>query len=79
MKPSKNEPLIKNTIPGIIKAIQQAGEDKNKISDLENLLISMYASSLLFLAAIANFIVLFFILSQDIEGDENYLKKEMAF
>ena len=60
----KNE-YIKRTIPGVINAIN-ALEDADKISKYENILVSIYASNLLYLAAIANFIVRYIIFSENL-------------
>lgn len=51
-------------IPDILRAIREA--DLDKIGCYENIMVSMYSSSLLFAAAIANFTIRFFVLSQPV-------------
>jgi len=61
----ENKYKIKRTIPSIINAIQEA-KDSNMISYYENVMVSMYSSVLLFIGAIANFIVRYLIQSQNL-------------
>ncbi|HZK56314.1 MAG TPA: GGDEF domain-containing protein [Desulfosporosinus sp.] len=58
---------IKRTIPSITKAIQEAEDNANMISMYENIIVSMYASVLLYLASIVNFIVRYLIQTQNLE------------
>lgn len=60
----KNE-YIKRTIPGVINAIN-ALEDADNISKYENILVSIFASNLLYIAAVANFIVRYIIYSENL-------------
>jgi len=59
-----NQITIKRTIPNILHSLYNANDIKT-ISYLENIMISMYASALLLLAAIISFAVRYFILLQD--------------
>lgn len=61
----KNEYTIKRTIPSIINAIQEA-EDADKISNYENIMVSIYGSILLYLASVANFVVRYLIQSENL-------------
>jgi len=62
----KSECSIKHNIPSIIKAIQQE-DDADLISNYENMMVSMYASVLLLIASIANFVVRYIIQSEDLK------------
>jgi len=63
----KNEYSIKRNIPKIIKSIQQETEDPNMTGKYENIMVSMFASVLLFFASISNFIIRYLIQSQDLK------------
>ena len=62
LRTMKNEYDFKRTIAGVINAIN-AAEDADKISIYENILVSIYASNLLYIAAISNFLVRYIIYS----------------
>lgn len=61
----KNEYPFRRTIPGVIDAINTL-EDADNISKYENILVSIFASNLLYIAAVANFIVRYIIYSENL-------------
>jgi len=61
----KNEYIFRRTIPGVIDAINTL-EDADNISKYENILVSIFASNLLYIAAVANFIVRYIIYSENL-------------
>jgi diguanylate cyclase (GGDEF)-like protein len=63
----KSDYTIKRNIPGILKAIQEETQDLNIISKYENIMVSMFASVLLLVASIANFVVRYIIQSQNLK------------
>lgn len=63
MKDEKNKFKFKRSIPGIIKTIS-AEEDSELIEIYENIMVSMYASVLLFFASFVNFIVRYFFIHE---------------
>lgn len=52
---------LSKKIPNILNKINESAGDLTQISFYENVLVSMYASSLLIIAAIANFLVRFYL------------------
>jgi diguanylate cyclase (GGDEF)-like protein len=66
MKNTKKEYSIKRSITSIINAIAEE-EDANLIDIYENKMVSMYASVLLFIASLVNFVVRHYIRSEDFE------------
>lgn len=61
----KNEYIFRRTITGVIDAINTL-EDADNISKYENILVSIFASNLLYLAAVANFLVRYIIYSENL-------------
>jgi diguanylate cyclase (GGDEF)-like protein len=70
MKNRKKNHSIKRTIPSILNAIAEQ-EDADVIGIYENIMISMYASILLFMASIINFIVRYFVQSENFNTSLN--------
>ena len=67
MKYNGNKYSNKRNIPSIIKAIQQETADSNMTIEFENIMVSMFASVLLFLASIANFVIRYIVQSQNLK------------